>query len=276
MERIKAAIEKSKQSRASASALKTVSTKQVAPQAAAVADDELTNLEYVHTRRVELDLAHLEKHRIVALNKNDMASWAFDTIRTQVLQMMESKGWRTLAIVSPTPESGKTLISINLAISIAQQSQRTAMLVDLDFRRPRVGAYLGLHMPKSLNDYLEGTAELTEVLVNPKLPRFVVLPTEKPVHKPSEALSSKKVENLIQDLRDRYESRIVIFDLPPVLTADDAIAILPKIDCALLVVGNGMSSQSDIEETMHLLAGVNLLGVVLNKAEIEQRSYYYD
>ena len=274
MERIKVAIEKSRQSRPSTSSVRQP-VKQPLTQNVVV-DDELARLEYVQTRSVELDLAHLEKHRIVALNKNDMASWAFDSIRTQTLQIMEDKGWRTLAIVSPTPESGKTLVSINLAISIAQQSQRTAMLVDLDLRRPRVGSYLGLPMPKSLNDYLDGTAELAEALVNPKLPRFVVLPTAKPVNKSSEALSSKKVESLIQDLRNRYESRIVIFDLPPVLTADDAIAILPKIDCALLVVGNGMSSQSDIEETMHLLAGINLLGVVLNKTEVEQRTYYYE
>ncbi len=275
MERIKAAIEKSKQARRSTTASRMPKTQQTTARVEIVGD-ELENLEYVQTRTVELDPVHLEKHRIVALNKYDMATWAFDSIRTQVLQMMEEKGWRTLAIVSPTPESGKTLTSINLAISIAQQSQRTAMLVDLDFRRPRVGSYLGLSMPKSLNNYLDGSADLAEVLVNPKLPRFVVLPTAKPVSSPSEVLSSKKVENLIQDLRNRYESRIVIFDLPPMLTADDAIAILPKIDCALLVVGNGMSSQSDIEETMHLLTGINLLGVVLNKAEVEPRSYYYE
>lgn len=275
MERIKAAIEKSKQSRALGAVTKPTRFETASVQTPVV-DDELEKLEYVQTRTVELDPVHLEKNRIVALNKNDMASWAFDSIRTQILQMMEDKGWRTLAIVSPTPESGKTLTSINLAISIAQQSQRTAMLVDLDLRRPRVGSYLGLSMPKSLNDYLDGSADLAEVLVNPKLPRFVVLPTAKPVSKPSEVLSSKKIENLITDLRERYESRIVIFDLPPVLTADDAIAILPKIDCALLVVGNGMSSQSDIEETMHLLAGINLLGVVLNKAEVAPKSYYYE
>ncbi|MDP3088423.1 MAG: CpsD/CapB family tyrosine-protein kinase [Methylotenera sp.] len=275
MEKIKAAIEKSKHSRTSSTASRTSNVSQT-PLQEIITGEELENLEYVQTRTVELNLAHLEKNRIVALNKNDMASWAIDSIRTQVLQMMEDKGWRTLAIVSPTPESGKTLTSINLAISIAQQSQRTAMLVDLDLRRPRVGAYLGLSMPKSLNDYLDGTADLSEVLVNPKLPRFVVLPTAKPVSKPSEVLSSKKIENLIKDLRERYESRIVIFDLPPVLTADDAIYILPKIDCALLVVGNGMSSQSEIEETMHLLSGINLLGVVLNKAEVQPSSYYYD
>lgn len=275
MERIKAAIEKSKQTRAS-STERHVVPKRVAPQSLNIIPDELENLAYVETRTVELDHAHLEKNRIVALNKNDMASWAFDSLRTQILQTMEEKGWRTLAIVSPTPEAGKSVVSINLAMSIAQQSQRTAMLVDLDLRRPRIGAYLGITMNKSLNDFLEGSADVSDVLVNPNVPRLVILPTAKPVARPSEALTSKKIDSLIKDLRNRYESRIVIFDLPPILTADDAIAILPKIDCAMLVVANGMSSQSDIEETMHLLAGTNLLGVVLNKAEVEPRSYYYD
>jgi len=274
MEKIKAAIEKSKKSR-SANTPKQTAIQPTALASSATGTDELENLEYAITRTVALDPIHLEKHRIVASNKNDMASWAFDSLRTQVLQTMEEKGWRTLAIVSATPESGKSVIAINLAISIAQQSQRTALLVDFDLRRPRIGSYLGITMPKSLNDFLDGTADVSEVLVNPEMPRLVILPTAQPVNKPSEALSSKKIEGLIKDLRDRYASRIVIFDLPPILTADDAIAVLPKIDCVLFVVGNGMSSKSDLEETMHLLSSTNLLGVVLNKAEVEPRSYYY-
>jgi capsular exopolysaccharide synthesis family protein len=275
MERIKEAIAKSRQEK-STNLAKQPSHKQVVLENPVAETNELENLEYAKTRTVQLDPIHLEKNRIVASNKNDMASWAFDSIRTQVLQRMEEKGWRTLAIVSATPEAGKSVISINLAMSIAQQSQKTAMLVDFDLRRPRVGAYLGITMPKSLNDFLEGTADISEALVNPQMPRLVILPTARPVNNPSEVLSSKKIEGLIKDLRNRYESRIVIFDLPPILTADDAIAVLPKIDCALLVVGNGMSSKSDIEETMHLLAGINLLGVVLNKAEVAPRSYYYE
>lgn len=273
MERIKSAIEKAKYLQSTVSVrkqqVKIIKSK-------LEKNNELENFSYLITRVVDLDPIHLEKNRIIAFNKNDNSSWAIDNIRTQVLQIMEEKGWRTIAVVSPTSESGKSVISINLAISIAQQSQWSAMLVDFDLRRPKVGKYLGLTMDKSLNDYLEDKAEVSEILVNPHHPRLVIFPTARSVAKSSEILSSKKISDLISELRDKYSSRIVIFDLPPVLTSDDVIAVLPKIDCTLLIIGNGMSSKSDIEETIHLLGSTNLLGVVLNKSKPVKNNYYYD
>ena len=175
----------------------------------------LNALSYVQTKVVPLRPDHLERNRIVAYNKNSHMGGAFDLLRTQVLKVMEENGWRTLAITSPTPEAGKTVLAINLAMSIAHHTTKTALLVDFDLRRPTVGTCLGLSMEKSLNEYLADEAELQEVLVNPTLPRFVVLPTRKPIPLSTEVLSSPKVSHLIGDLRERYNSRVVIFDLPP-------------------------------------------------------------
>lgn len=230
--------------------------------------------DYVRTKVVPLWAQHLERNRIVAYNKNSNMSWAFDLLRTQILQTMEENGWRTLAITSPTPEAGKTVLAINLAMSIAHHTTKTALLVDFDLRRPRVGTTLGLPMDKSLNELLDDKAGLEEVLVNPTLPRFVVLPTRDPVPLSTEVLSSPKVNNLISDLRERYESRICIFDLPPLLSSDDAITLLPKFDCVLLVVANGTNSKKEIEDCLYHLATSNLVGTVLNKAETQTRSYY--
>jgi protein-tyrosine kinase len=239
-------------------------------------EHQLDAINYSNSSVLRLDQAHLEKNLIVTTNhKGDVNSAVFDSLRTQVLQKMEENNWRTLAVVSPTPESGKTVISINLAISIAHLPQRTAVLVDFDLRRPRVATYLGMHVQKSMNEYLLGQARVEEVMFNPGIPRLVVMPTMRPVSKSAEVLSSSKVTTLIQELRDRYESRIVIFDLPPVLNADDAMMVLPQVDCILMVVANGMSKQSEIEETLHHLPKEKLLGVVLNKAEIEAKQYYY-
>jgi capsular exopolysaccharide synthesis family protein len=211
----------------------------------------------------------------VAFDKNDPKSMTFDLLRTHVLQKMEENGWKTLAITSPTPESGKTVLAINLAMSIAQQTNRTAMLVDFDLRRPKIGAYLGITMEQSLNDLLAGTAELPDVLVNPDIPRLVVLPTKSPVKKSSETISSKRVADLIKELRERYRSRIVIFDLPPVLATDDAIALLPKMDCVLMVVANGMSTKQEIVDSLNHLPAAKLVGTILNKADIKTAEYYY-
>lgn len=238
-------------------------------------ENELGQITYLNTPVIKLDHAHLEKNRIVAHTKSDFNSYSFDSLRTQILQKMEENNWRTIAVVSSTPQSGKTLVSINLAISMAHQPQKTVILVDLDLRRPKMASYLGIHTEKSLNDYLQDKSQLKDVMINPGIDRLVVIPTMKPVTKSAEMLSSKKVTSLISELRERYESRIVIFDCPPVLNSDDAMVLLPQVDCTLLVIANGMSTQSEIEETLHHLPKNNLLGVVLNKAEVESKAYYY-
>ena len=238
-------------------------------------DNALQSIIYSETAVVKLDPATLENYRIVAHNKHDPNSWVFDSLRTQVLQKMEENNWRTIAIVSPTPESGKSVIAINLAISIAQQPQKTAMLVDFDLRKPRVAQYLGIKREKSINNFLAGDAELSEIIVNPSIPRLTIVPTNKPVSQSSETLSSSSIQKLIIELKERYESRIVIFDLPPLLNADDAMVLLPQVDCVLLVVGNGQNTESEIAEAMRLLAKSNILGVVVNRAEVEARAYYY-
>lgn len=236
---------------------------------------DLGSLKYEQTAVVSLEPEHLDRHRIVAHQKAHPSSWSFDVLRTQVLQKMDENGWRTLAITSPSVESGKTLVAINLAMSIAQQTNRTALLVDFDLRRPSVARYLGLKRPSSLNDYLSGQVGIAEALVNPGIERLVVLPTNSPVFGASEVLSSDKVGNLISELRERYSDRIVIFDLPPVLAADDVMTVLPSIDCVLMVVASGVSTKSEVEEAMRRLSKAELLGVVLNKDEAPMQNAYY-
>ncbi|CAG0963509.1 Putative tyrosine-protein kinase YveL [Methylophilaceae bacterium] len=274
MEKIKNALEKAKQQQTGTPApAKAVVRNQ--PTKFIEESDDLESIKYDTSAVVELDAAYLESKRIVAVNKHDPASWIFDSLRTQVLQKMEENNWRTLAIVSPTPESGKTFVAINLAISIAQQPLKTALLVDFDLRRPRIANYLGLKLNKSINELLAGNAELEEIMVNPGIPRLTILPTKTPTTKTSETLASKNIQRLVTELRERYDSRIVIFDLPPILTADDAMVLLPQVDCALLVVCDGMNTKDELDETMRLLSKTNIVGVVANKADVEPRAYYY-
>jgi len=239
-------------------------------------DSSLRSVKYQQTKVVELDMEHLASHRIFAHLKNNPMTAYIDMLRTQVLQKMDEHGWRTLGVTSPTPGSGKSLIAINLAISIARHTQKTALLVDLDLRRPKVAEYLGLDCRvDSLVSALKGKVDISEAMVNPSIRHLVVLPTSRPVANPAEALASKRVANLISDLRERYESRIVIFDLAPLVNTDDALSVVPKMDAVLMVVGNGMSTKREIEESMRHLQSTSLLGVVLNKAETDITPAYY-
>ena len=270
MERIKQAIEKAKKQQpngpAITAAIQPYTQEEITASPEPKSLFDLSKVAYSKTRIIKLRAENLEKNRIFAFNKNDPTSVIMDVLRTQVLQKMEEYGWRTVAITSPTPAVGKTVIAINLAMSIAQKTDKTAMLVDFDLRNPRIGAYLGIPMDKSLNELLDGKANLQDILVNPDMPRLVILPTKNAVRNPAETLSSRNISDLIKNIREYYESRIVIFDLPSLLHSDDAIAVIPQIDCVLMVVANGMSTKRDIDGALRHLSKSNLLGTVLNKA----------
>jgi protein-tyrosine kinase len=80
--------------------------------------------------------------------------------------------------------------------------------------------------------------------------------------------------DMINDLKKKYESRIIIFDLPPLLNIDDAMVFLPNVDATLMVVENGKNTESEVQQSMRLLQSTNLIGTVLNKADEEIRDYY--
>ncbi|MDR7092345.1 CpsD/CapB family tyrosine-protein kinase [Hydrogenophaga laconesensis] len=281
MERIKDAIEKAKTQReqsdgaARASAVRLTAVKPQNTGDRGPTSELDTQVQYRQTPVIQLDPEHLSSQRIVAHEKMHPVSWAFDLLRTQVLQKMDENGWRTLAVTSPTMESGKTVVAINLAIGIAQQTNRTSLLIDFDLRRPRVASSLGLQRDVSLNQVLAGNARIEDAMVNPGIPRFVVLPTQRPIPSSAEVLGSSRVAALMSELREHYSDRVVVVDLPPVLAADDVLAVLPRVDCVLMVVGNGVSTKKEIEESMSRLSKFNLLGVVLNKDEAPVNNAYY-
>lgn len=269
MERIKEAIEKAKASRITAPAKAEHAPRQV--QTVVTDVDKIT---YRQTQVVRLDPLLLEENRIISYSKNDTRSMSFDILRTQILRKMQINDWRTLAITSPTPKCGKTVVSLNLALSIAHQTEQTVLLADFDLRNPKIAEYLGLPAGDSLVDYLEGNTELADVFINPGIPRLTLLPNHSPIYNATETLTTSKMKALVADIRDRYDSRMIIFDLPPLLSTDDAMAFMPQVDCALLVVANGASTTSDVKEACRLLQTTNLIGTLLNKSEEKISTYY--
>jgi hypothetical protein len=221
-----------------------------------------------------IDPVSLERNRIIAGNKEDPRTAAFDLLRTQVVLELLEKGFRTLAVTSPTADCGKTTVAINLALSAAQRSELMIVLCDLDLRRPRIDKYLGLHPDRALSDYLEGRASTEDVLVDPGISNLLILPNNKVYNNAAEMLSTPEMRSLIKDLQFDENNRVIIFDLPPILSTDDTIAFLPQVDCVLLVVADGLTKKPELRESLRLLEGSTLLGVVLNKSDVDHRPYY--
>jgi Mrp family chromosome partitioning ATPase len=170
---------------------------------------------------------------------------------------------------------GKSLTAINLAISLAREVNHTVLLVDMDLRSPSVSKIMGHAPDKGLADYLSGDdVQLQEIMFNPSIERFVVVPGKGSMQHSSEIMSSPKAVKFIEEIKTRYPSRIVLFDLPPVLVSDDALAFSPNVDAYLMVIEEGKTTREDISRSMDILSDVNIIGTVLNKAESATGSSY--
>jgi protein-tyrosine kinase len=232
------------------------------------------DLEYPN-REAELNLKVLQANRIVSYDGSDQRSRPYDMLRTQILQSMDANGWKVLAVTSPTPRCGKTLTAINLALSIARQPDRSVALMDLDLQRPQISSYFGLTPPEQ---GILGVLQKRNSLQNIAVPiraggqRMVVIPTAA-TKQSAELMTSLPMGNLLRDLKASFQ--IVILDLPPILSCDDVIALLPKLDCLLLVAAVGVTKASEVEECIRFLPPSLLARVVLNKAPEAECNYYY-
>lgn len=226
---------------------------------------------------IELDSEHLEAHRIIAHKTADPRSRAFDMLRTQVLQSMEQKKLQILAITSPTPECGKTVTAINLALSIARLPERPVLLVDMDLPRPQIANYLGITCHAGLVDVFERRATLADAMVHARINscEVAVLPTESPTIGSSELISSRAMSTILQDIRRDYNSATVLLDMPPMLSSADVISILPHIDGVLLVAAVGITTVSEIKECNRHLQGTEVVRLVMNKEPGPITRYYY-
>lgn len=242
------------------------------PRAAAA--DAAAGIVYQQTRTFTPSPALLESNRIMSPTSMDPGAAAFRMLRTQVLQRMDASGWRSLAIFSPAARDGKTTTAINLALSLASDLHHTALLVDFDFRKPSVATRLGLSVEFGADDILTGGAPVQDCLYHPEgLDRLVILPTRGSLQKSSEILAGPLSRALVAELRARYPDRIILYDLPPVLSADDALAFAPLVDCGLLVAAEGLTRRNDLVRTVELLHKTRLVGTVLNRASGASISY---
>lgn len=227
-------------------------------------DAAASSIVYSQTRRVPISRSLLRQHRVVAALEEGPLTDAYKILRTQVLHRMRENGWNVIGVTSPGKQEGKTTIAVNLAISLAMEGNQTVLLVDGDLRAPRVHRVFGIESGRGLVDYLLDAIPIENLLVNPDIDRFVVLPGGRGVLGSTELLTSPRMLALVSEMKHRYPSRIVLFDLPPLLDAADALAFSPHTDTVLLVIQAGRTQEEQLERAISLLKGTPILGTVLN------------
>jgi protein-tyrosine kinase len=215
-------------------------------------------------RQIQLDPTHLERHRIVSFAMKDRHHVAFNLLRTKVYRVLKEKGWTSIGVTSPTSGCGKTTVAVNLALSLARLPECKTVLLDLDLVSPAVGRMLGISEGICLKQYLEGAAELEQCFLQ-ITNNLVVGMSGHPLNSGYE-LPDEKGKEILHAVKTFLQPKVVLVDLPPLLSTDRALAFLPYVDCSLLVIASGTTTAREIDECKRQLGNTETyLGVVLNK-----------
>jgi non-specific protein-tyrosine kinase len=277
MSKLKKALEKAKEIReydhqtSVKSILKYTATKKPGSGDIKECRPELS-INYSTTKVKKIDHRLLQKGKVISLFHDSEKADQIKTLRTQILNKLKEIGGNSLLITSANPYEGKTFTAINLGVSIAQEFDRTVLLVDCDLKnhsKPHKNLgkdFLGTIMDEGLSNYLLDQGELQDLLINPGIERLVLLPAGRPLPNSAEMLSSPRMEMLVNDIKYRYPTdRIVIFDGPALLTSADPLVLTRFVDGILLVVEAEKTTTEDLKKIMELLKDKPIIGTVMNK-----------
>jgi non-specific protein-tyrosine kinase len=169
-------------------------------------------------------------------------------------------------ITSALPGEGKTVTAVNLAFTFAREYAQTVLLVDCDLHRQRIHEFLGIESRKGLVDHLVHGAPVSDLIVWPGFEKLTLISGGRIIEESPELLGSPRMKELVKDLKSRYPDRYVFFDVPPVLTSADALALLPLVDHVLVVAAAGSTPLSQIMKALEAIPPEKILGLVLNRA----------
>ena len=181
---------------------------------------------------------------------------------------------KTLLITSAVPNEGKSTVSANLAITMALSGAKT-LLIDGDLRRGALREAFDIHSKVGFSEMLKQEVNWREVVVPTSLPSLFVLPRGNTLSQPSEHLLRESTDAFLKDIYNHYD--YIMIDSSPVLAADDATSLAPKIDATLFVVRLSYTSARLTKKALELLyhRQVNVPGIILNYVDTSLPEYYY-
>lgn len=223
-------------------------------------------------RGYELPATKLQINNPLVVTANDVHSPVAEEFRKLkaylVKTLREGRQCSSVMVTSSVGGEGKSLTSINLAVTLAEEYDHTVLLVDSDLRKPTLHSYFGLPQGPGLSDYLFGRVQLADVIVKTGVGKLSLLPAGAPVPNPAELFSSERMRDLAAELKRRYADRYVIFDSPPVLPLAETRILGHYVDGILFVIREGVTSKRQALEGLATLKSGHLLGVVYNSASL--------
>jgi capsular exopolysaccharide synthesis family protein len=199
---------------------------------------------------------------------------AFRAIRTNVLFSSTEEGGRSIVVTSTGPGEGKTVVSSNLAIALAQAGQRV-LLVDADLRKPRIHTLLGLAQEPGLSNLMVGAVKPSDAVQKTSVGNLWVLPAGMQPPNPAELLGATRFKEFLATVTQHFDW--VILDTPPVMAVTDSSVVAHLTSGALFVIGADMTSRHAALRALEQLDRVKSrsIGGVLNRVDLQRNGYYY-
>jgi len=198
-------------------------------------------------------------------------------LKSSLVRLTNQDSFRNLLMVtSAIAGEGKSLTAANLAISMAQEYDLTVLLIDADLRRPSIHSYLGFEQTIGLSDCLQDGIDIGEAIIKTNISKLSVISAGREVAKPLELFASKKMQELMAEIKHRYNDRYVIIDTPPLLPFAETRSLAHIVDGVVFVIHEGVTPQESVLEAREVLKGCPVLGVVLNESTaIDTESSHY-
>jgi len=189
------------------------------------------------------------------------------------MQATTGKPQTVFAISSAVEGEGKTITSLNLALTAARDFGKQTILIEGDFKNPTLLTYLGINSDVSLMDVLNRQADLAEAIVNFGHPNLAILPFGHRAKNSASLLSSKEFSDILTRLRERYE--MILIDSPPILSLPDMPIIERLVDEVLLVVRAEKTSKEAVAMGIRSLTTPKLLGIIFNGVQSSSAAGYH-
>jgi capsular exopolysaccharide synthesis family protein len=200
---------------------------------------------------------------------------AFRNLRTSVVYATPERPPKTMLVTSLQQQDGKTSVSTNCAITLAQLGMGDVLLVDADLRHPDLHRILGVPQTPGLSDLLVGGVGVTEVIRPTRIPRLFVVPAGPVPTNPTELLFSPRFTQALAALGERFAH--IVIDSPPMLGVSDSLVLAPRVEGVILVLRHGHAGRDAAQRAVQMLGSVRarLLGVVLNHADVRNTAAGY-
>ncbi len=224
---------------------------------------------------------HWDERLLKVTGFSGRLSESFRVLRSRILHPSgEGKNLRTILVTSTAPGEGKSFVSANLAISLAQGMDQYCLMVDCDLRRPTLAGLFGMKNDPGLSDYLQTRFDVPRIIQKTSVEKLTLLASGSPPVNPSELLGSSRMKGLVEEISSRYDDRFIIFDSPPIQAASETAVLAKQVDGVILVIRWGASGRDHIKRLVDDIGKEKIIGVVFNgfKSNIVESKLlnYYD